>query len=182
MIVDGPYELRIPSQYDTYDLVVGLHHGARVKLKGVPGGGDRILVAKLKVERQGEKVTNLTAEKTIAADPGPAGTEVDFTAHLNPADTRIDFGKLATDGSVKIQREPDRLTVFPYPREKRFRVSFDLQALAPSADPSRLQVQALAAGTGQPLGAADFVWEHGQLVLTVGTPGVGRYLVTWASR
>ena len=131
------------------------------------------------MERQGEKVTNITAEKTAASAPGPADTGADFTAHLNPADTWIEFGKVATDGSVKIQREPDRLTVFPYPRDKRFRVSLDLQALAPSADPSRLQVQAMAAGTGQPLGAADFVWERGRLVLTVGTPGVGRYLVTW---
>lgn len=179
VLVDGPHEVRIPSDYATYDLVMGLHRGARVKLKGVPGGGERILVAQLKVERQGEKVSNITAQRPTGAGPGSADTEADFTAHLNPVDTWIDFGKLATDGAVKLQREPDRLILFPYPRDQRFRVSLDLKALAPAADPSRLRVQALAAGTGQSLGAADFAWEHERLVLVVGTPGVGRYVVTW---
>ena len=105
--------------------------------------------------------------------------EVDFTAHLNPPGTWIDFGKVATDGSAKIQREPERLIVFPYPRDKRFRVSLDLQALAPAADPQHVQVLALAAGTQQPLGTAEFTWENDRLVLTAGTPHVGRYLVTW---
>lgn len=89
---------------------------------------------------------------------------------------------MATDGSAKIRREPDRLIVFPYPRDKRFRVSLDLRALAPSADPKHLEVLALAAGTRQPLGAADFAWENGRLVLTVGTAGAGRYVVTWKRR
>ncbi|NLZ00616.1 MAG: hypothetical protein GXY25_08775, partial [Pirellulaceae bacterium] len=105
-----------------------------------------------------------------------------FTAHLNAAGTWIDFGKVATDGAVKIARERERLVVFPYPREKRFRVSLDLKALAPSADPRHVQVVALAAGTREPLGAAEFAWENGRLVLTVGAPGAGRYVVRWNAR
>ena len=179
VIVDGPYDLSVSDKRDVYDLVMGLHRGQRVRLKGVQSGGDRILVARLKLERQDGKITNITAEK-IATDNQPKPeAEVDFTAHLNPPGAWIDFGKVATNGSVKIQREPQRLIVFPYPRDKRFRVSLNLQALASSADPRYVQVLALAAGTQQPLGATDSTWESGRLVLTVGTPGAGRYVVTW---
>jgi len=133
----------------------------------------------LKLQKQDGKITNITAEKVTTDNQPKTDAEVDFTARLNAPGTWIDFGKVATDGSVKIQREPDRLTVFPYPRDKRFRVSLDLQALARTADPQHVQVQALAAGTQQPLGPGDFAWENGRLVLTAGTPGAGRYAVTW---
>ena len=179
VIVDGPYDLPVPDEQDVYDVVMGLHRGERVRLKGVKSGGDRILVARLKLQRQDGKITNITAEKTTLDNQPVADAEVDFTAHLNAVGTWIDFGKVATDGSVKIEREHGRLTVFPYPRDKRFRVSLDLRALAPSADPQHIQVLASAAGTQQPLGAADFAWENGRLLLTIGTPGAGRYVVSW---
>ncbi len=181
-IVDGPYELSVPAEHDAYDLVMGLYRGERVKLKGVQSGGDRILVARLKLKRQGGKITGITAEKVTAENQPKTDAEADFTAHLNPAGAWIDFDKVATDGSVKIERERERLVVFPYPREKRFRVSLDLKALAPSADPRHVQVVALAAGTQEPLGEADFAWENGRLALTVGTPGAGRYVVSWNAR
>jgi hypothetical protein len=181
IIVDGPYDLSVPDKQEVYDMAMGLYRGERVRLKGVQIGGDRILVARLKLQRQGGKISNITAEKITTDNQPKTDPEVDFTAHLNAAGTWIDFGKIATDGSVKIQREPERLIVFPYPRDKHFRVSLDLQALAPSANPRQLQVQALAAGTQQSLGAADFAWENGRLVLTVGTPGAGRYVVSWKS-
>ncbi len=53
------------------------------------------------------------------------------------------------------------------------------KAKPPMANPQHVQVQALAAGTLQPLGAAEFICEQGHLVLTAGTPHAGRYLVTW---
>ena len=177
-IVDGPYELRISGTHDMYELTIGLFKGARLQLKGVHESGNRILIARLKVERQGGKITNVTSEAPDKAAPQAAGT-ADFSSHLNPADTYLDFGKIATDGSVKINKEKDRLVVFPYPREKRFRVSLDLKALAPQADPARVQVKALAAGAQQELGPADFKVENGRLVLTVGTAGAGRYEVRW---
>ena len=180
VIVDGPYELSIPDKQDAYDLVMGLYRGERVRLKGVDGGGDRILVAQVEAaaarRQDHQRSPQRKSRRTITRS---RMREVDFTAHLNAAGTWIDFGKVATDGSAKIQREPGQMIVFPYPRDKRFRVSLDLQALAPSADPQHLQVVALAAGTQQPLGAADFVWENGRLVLTVGTPSAGRYVVSW---
>lgn len=182
VIVDGPHELELPGQHDAYELVMGLYRGQRVMLKGVPSGGDRILVARLKLRRQAGKISEITAEMVRPENQPQPVAEVDFTARLNARGTWVDFGKVATDGSVKIQREPDRLVVFPYPRDRRSRIGLDLGTLAPAADPQRLQVQALAAGTQQPLGAADFAWEQGRLILTAGTPGAGRYVVSWSGK
>jgi len=179
VIVDGPYDLSVPDKHDHYDLVMGLYRGQRVILKGVQRDGGRILVARLKIERQAGKVSNITAEKITSQNQPKTDSEIDFHAHLNPPGTWIDFGKVATDGSAKIQRKQDRLIVLPYPRDQRFRVSLDLQALAPSANPKRVRVLALEARTQQPIGRAEYDWENRRLALTVGTPGAGRYVVTW---
>jgi hypothetical protein len=80
---------------------------------------------------------------------------------------------------VRIDRRPDRLIVFPYPRERQFRVSLDLKALAPSADASRVKIRALAAGDCHDLGPVDFAWQNGRLTFATGAKGVGRYAVTW---
>jgi hypothetical protein len=118
----------------------------------------------------------------ITADPAnrpPSGSDEDFTAHTNPPGTWLDFGKVATDGSLKINREANRLMIFPYPRDKSFRASLDLKALAPAAKRTHVQVRALAAGTQGDLGPVDFKLEGGRLLLNFATPGAGRYLVTW---
>jgi len=118
----------------------------------------------------------------ITAEPGnrpPPGSNEDFTAHTNPPGTWLDLGKVATDGSLKINREVNRLVIFPYPRDKPFRASLDLKALAPAAKQKKIQVRALAAETQRDLGPVDFKLEGGRLLLTFATPGAGRYVVTW---
>lgn len=179
VVVDGPYEIRIPDKADDYALVVGLFNGQRVGLAGWDRGGNRIEVARLRVTRREGQITDIQAQKITAADIPPEDAPLDFRARLNPVGTEIDFGKLATDGSVKINREQGRLVVFPYPREKVFRVRLDLKAFAAGVDPSRIRVQAVAAGTGQVIGPAAFAWENDRLVLPMGAPGVGRYVVSW---
>jgi hypothetical protein len=178
VIVDGPYELRVSPKLDHYDLAIGLYKDSRVRLKGICDTGDRIVISRLQVERKDGKIVNLTAQPPKPSDY-PTTEQADFSVRLNPAGTWVDFGRLATDGSAKVNREAERLVVFPYPREKSFRVQLDLDALAPSADPSRIQVRALAAGTQQDLGPVEFQLEGRRLMLTVGTPGAGRYVVTW---
>ena len=134
-IVDGPHLLRVSDRFDRYDLTIGLYKGGRVALKGLDTGEQRILLARLKVDKQAGRITNITAEK-VTADSVPAVTadrkgvkKADFAAHTNPRGTLVDFGKVTTDGSVKINREKDSLVIFPYPREKKFRVSLDLKSL-----------------------------------------------------
>ena len=179
MIVDGPYEIRVPAKADHYHLMIGLYQGNPVLLKGLRDKSDRIVLARLDLKRREGKIVAMASQPPKPEDFPPAVAEADFSVRLNPAGTWIDFGPLATDGSVKVHREADRLVVFPYPREKEFRVSLDLKALAPSSDPARVQVHALAAGTQEDLGPAPFQRDGVRLTLPVGARGVGRYAITW---
>ena len=161
-------------------MAVGLYGEERIKLTGVRDNGNRILVAKLKLERYAGRISNIIATKVEPPERTKSdSSRVDFTAHLNPPGTLVNFGKVATDGSFKLEIEPERMVLFPYPRDVRFQVSLDLAALAPHADREDVQVIALAAGTQRPLGAIDFRWEDDRLVFMVGMPDAGRYLVTW---
>jgi hypothetical protein len=178
-IVDGPYVIGIPAKENAYDLAIGLYKERRVLLLGEKDATDRILIAHLALERQGDKITKITAEKVTPAAHPKDPHKADFAARLNPPGTWIDFGAVATDSSVKINREPKQLVLFPYPRDKVFRVTLDMKALAPAADLSALKVHALAAGTCKDLGPANFRWKGGRLVLTVGKPGAGRYVIAW---
>jgi hypothetical protein len=178
-IVDGPYEFLVSDKFDSYDLVVGLHKGSRAVLKGPNGYDNRIAVAQLTLKKQDGKVVDIVAEKAPTPVKEIATGEADFSQHLNPAGTWVDFGSIATDGSVKVNREKDQLVVFPYPRDTAFRVSLNPKTLASAANPARVQVRALAAGTCQDMGPIDFKWENGRLVIALGKPGAGRYVVTW---
>ena len=180
LIVDGPHELVVTGKHDHYDLAVGLYGEERIKLTGVRDGANRILVAKLKLERQEGRISNIIAAKVEPPERSKSGSSsVDFTAHVNPPGTLVDFGKVATDGSFKLEIEPERLVLFPYPRDERFQVSLDLAALAPHADRQDVELIALAAGTQKPLGAVEFRWEDSRLVFMVGMPDAGRFLVMW---
>ena len=159
VIVDGPYELQIRDrvrQLRPGDRAVPRRAGAA---EGAPGRGDRILVARLKLQRAGGKITGITAEKlTAALLPGSAcGSR--FHRPPEPAGTWIDFGKVATDGSLRIERQPTGWSSFlilatAVPGQAR------LRQLAPAADPT-VQVRVLAAGDQHDLGPAPFsVTDH----------------------
>lgn len=188
-IVDGPHELVVGEKHDYFNLVIGLHRGARLPLKGVQETGHRVLIARLNIQKKEGRIAAITAEKITPAtfqSSSPATThskreteEADFKAHMNPAGTFIDFGVVGTDGSLKIQREGDSLVVFPYPRNKSFEVLLNLGSLAPKAVPARLAIRALAAETQADLGPIAFKLEAGRVRFSTGTPGAGRYVVTW---
>jgi hypothetical protein len=181
-IVDGPYKFQLPDTMDGGTLVIGLHKGRRVPLQGAQQGDNRIELARCSFVRKQGKIIDVLAEKVAVTPAATDGLEADFRARLNPPGTWIDFGKVATDGCVMIRREPDRLVLHPYPRERRFHVSLDVKALAPTTDMRHLQVRALAAGGGRDLGPVAAVQENGRLVLTVGMTGVGRLMIEWKSR
>lgn len=176
-IIDGPYEFSVPAAFDRYDLAIGLFKGQRVALQGCDAE-DRVTLARLKLDRSAGKIVSIVAESAprhLETDP-----RADFSAHLNPPGTWIDFGHLATDGAVKINRETNRLVLFPYPRNKAFRVSLDLKAISAGVDPAHVKVRALAAGDAHDLGPAEFHWEKGRLMIPMGRAGVGRYAVEFA--
>ena len=177
VIVDGPYEITIPTNRDWFDLTIGLYQDRRLLLKGQDDGTDRIVLARLMLDRKDGGITGIRRE----APPKTTSNEsdIDFTAHTNPPGTWIDFGKVATDGSLMIRREANQLTIFPYPRDKEFRTSIDIKAIVPAADLSKLKVRALAAETNADLGPVESGIENGRLVLPLGTPGAGRFVVVW---
>ncbi|MHB8996532.1 MAG: DUF5696 domain-containing protein [Armatimonadota bacterium] len=180
-VVDGPYEVTVPDKFDSYDIVIGLFKGPRVSLKGKNLGDQRILLGTLKLTKQDGMITNiaLTDEALVKVD---AETPIDiFSDRVNPAGTTIDFGKIITDGAVKINRSDNSLTLFPYPRDRQFTVSLDLQAICPQAkiDTAKVSVRALAEGTQADLGAVPVAWQKGRLVVQVGRAGAGRYIVAW---
>ena len=180
VIVDGPHELTVSDAFDAYDLTIGLHRSGRVELQGLDDGSNRIVVARLQVARQDGRITGITAGKSDPADIPPVARQtVDFTAHTNPVGTWLDFGPVATDGAVKINRNATSLVLFPYPRERTFRVSLEVKALAVDVDLASLQVRALAAGDQRDLGPVEFKQENGRLSFAVGMLGAGRYVIRW---
>lgn len=178
-IVDGPYELALEGEQDDYDLTIGLYRNGRLRLTGLRDASDRVVIARLHLRRDGGKVVEVTAAKPTEPFLPVSVPQADFTAHLNPAGTWIDFGPLATDGALKIERAPDGLTILPYPRDRAFRAVLDLGQLAPAARADRIAVRILSAGDQRDLGAADFQLDGGRLELRFGQPGAGRYRVTW---
>ena len=130
---------------------------------------------------EGGKVTDI---RLLPPEQLKAVAEVpraDFTAHLNPEGTKVDFGKLATDGSVKVEKGDRALTVLPYPRDREFSVQLRIAQIVPGADvqTGKVRVRALAAGTQVDLGAVDARVNDGSVSFRTGVKGAGRYVVEW---
>ncbi len=180
-IVDGPYRIKLTDdpKYATQDLVIGLYKGARAALKGLDVGGSRILLARLVLERRDGQITGITLGDLTRDREQRQVKPADFGAHLNPAGTLLDFGPVATDGSVKINREPRRLVIFPYPRGKAFTVKLDVAKLAKGAPATGLKVRALAARTQADLGEVPATVEGGRLVFRTTVKAAGRYVIGW---
>jgi hypothetical protein len=182
-IVDGPHEITVPDgDFTRFDIVIGLWVPThRARLKGPDADDRRILLGELRVTRDGQHATDVQLVDTSARAAAMQADRLDFTAGLNPAGTRLDFGKIATDGSVKVNRAKNRLVVFPYPREREFTVTLNLPALLPSVkgDWSKAKVQALAAATQADMGRVAAQIAGGKLTWKCGGKGVGRYVVTW---
>jgi len=182
VVVDGPYEISLPEDqtFTQYDWVIGLYNKrGRLPLKGVQMGGNRVLIARIAVERGKKGVTAVRLADFAELRKRLEAERVDFRAHLNPPGSFVRFDKLATDGSVKIEKGQRRLVIFPYPREQRFKLELDLMRLAPGAASRKLRLQALAAGTQRPLGPVPFALNKGRLTFEAGQPGAGRFVLEW---
>jgi len=183
-LVDGPYEITIPEDqpFDSYDVTIGLHSGERVPLRGLSPSGGKILIGRMLVTRENGRVTGVRLGSIDADRERTAAGLVDFSAHLNPVGTMVDFGAVRTDGSLKIEKGEGKLLVLPYPRGVEAAVALDVGAMLGrpgSVRPGDVRIQALAAGTRAPMGDVPCRAEGDRCVFTVGAPGVGAYSVTW---
>lgn len=179
VIVDGPYEVTIGEKFDSYDLTIGLHQGGRINLKGLRDASNRVIIARLAVKKEAGKITGVSAAKPTEAEIAASAKGADFQAHLNPTGTFVEFGTLGTDGSVKINKEADRLVLFPYPRDCEFKIALDLDQLAPASKGKTPEAKALAAGDQHDLGAVAMQRDGNRYVLRCGLKGAGRYVITW---
>lgn len=183
VIVDGPHEVTVAdAPWDRYAIVTGLYDAqGRVALKGPVAGDRAYLLGELEVTQEDGKITNVKLSNYDDAVKRWAAVRADFSAHTNPPGTMVDFGVIATDGSVKVNLAPGGLTVFPYPRDREFTVRIDPGQAVPNAtiDLARVQVRALAAGTAEDMGAVPHRIANGRVIFRVGQPGAGRFRVTW---
>jgi hypothetical protein len=87
-----------------YKILVGLYApktGERLALSGADDGSRRILVGTLTVSNSGETLRFTPAP---AAAPQEDRKAQERLAHTNPKHLLVDFGKIATDGSVLLER------------------------------------------------------------------------------
>jgi hypothetical protein len=186
VLLDGPHEATIPKEETLeYDLVVGLFYpGGRVDLAGPSTGDLRVVLGKVIVTRDADlNVTGVKLDTPQSTGRVVPATKRDFRERLSPQGSLVDFGLLATDGSVKVERQTGKLVVLPYPRETHFVVKLDVGRIAGAAvgKPS-VKVEALAAGTKALLGPVACTWEGDRLVFEAGVPGAGRYVVSYAAQ
>ena len=173
VVVDGPHVVEFPEDYDAFEIVVGLYNRkGRVQMKGTDRGGRRYLIGVLNLADGQGQLGDLEA---AAAKYRQEVEEADFGRNTNPPGTWIDCGALASDGSLKVDRGSDRLVVFPYPRNRQFRVELDAAALGLANLP--LKVQALKALGDEVLQDVPFERRGQRIRFAVGHEGAGRYVV-----
>ena len=149
-----PVAVTLPADLKdgTYTIKVGLYNskgGDRLALTGRDDGGRRFTLGALVVSDAG---------RTLAWQPetgGPTPT-LNRTEHTNPTHKIVSFGKIATDGSVSLERRgPGDWRLIPFPRTQPFNVALYATRIDPKLLP--LHVQALDA-RGKPLGLLPLVF------------------------
>ena len=176
--VVGPQRLKIPNaNLYNYIWVAGLYNkDGRETLDGLRYDGGRYQLGKLAVQRNKQndatKVVFEPVPEELIAEA--QAKHLDFTNRVNPEGTVVDFGKIVTDGSVKVQKTADGAIVFPYPRDKEFTVKLKTAELK-LGEPSALKLVAKAALTQEDMGEVPVTVEGEYLVFKAGLKGAGRY-------
>lgn len=147
-LVGTPVPVPLPADLKDgdYGIKVGLYApqgGERLHLTGKDDGDRRIALGILTVSDSG---------RTLAWRPdlGGAALSVDRADHTNPLHKMVHFGKIATDGSLALERRgPGDWRLTPFPRTQPFTIVLDAAKIDAKLVP--LRVQALDAA-GRPLG------------------------------
>ena len=178
--VCGPHKVTIPNaELYNYIWVAGLYNSSsRMPIEGLRYDNGRYQLGTLKIERnKTNDVTNVVFEPVSADMVAEAkASRLDFNKRVNPEGTMIDFGKIVTDGSVKVQKTSDGTIIFPYPRDKEFTVKLKTADLK-LGEPSALKLVAKAALTQEDMGEVPVTVEGEYLVFKAGLKGAGRYLI-----
>jgi hypothetical protein len=108
VIEDGPYTIEVPKDKEgTFPIYLGLYNQeGRVTLGN---GRDSFLVGKLEVRRENDRVRVEFKEE--------AGEDLmeKYLARLNKEGKSIDFGRVVTDGCLRIEKRGNSLRIIPIP-------------------------------------------------------------------
>ena len=182
VVAIGPHRVEVPKDggQTTYDIVIGLYRPgeSRLALKGTQAGDRRILIGRLAVEREGGRVKSIRLLPIDDARRKQEQLQARFDARMNPAGRKVDFGAIRTDGSAKITRHADRLTVLPYPRDKAFTVELSVRRLLPQVRTATAQIDAFDAA-GKRLGGGQGPMTRGWMGFRAGMPDAARYEITF---
>ncbi len=147
----APLDVTLPEALPdgTYALKVGLYKplgGDRLRLTGPDDGNHRFTLGTLVVSDGGNTIR---WQPVIAGTGGQLSPE--RAAHTNIARKMVHFGKIATDGSVSLERTgPGVWRLIPFPRTQPFSVALNAARIDPKLLP--LHLEALDAD-GHSLGA-----------------------------
>jgi hypothetical protein len=183
MVADGPHRVAAPAdqQIAAYDIAVGLYRrdGPRLALRGTASGSHRILIGRLAVEREGNRVKSLRLLPIGEVRERQEARRRLFDERMNTAGKLVDFGKARTDGSFKLYKRGLSLFVLPYPRETTFTIDLAVAQLAPGASPAAARVEAIDA-QGERIGAVAARSAGGRLIFQAGTRRAARYEIILA--
>lgn len=173
ILLDGPYTVEFPPDVDRFEIVIGLYNSrGRLKMKGTDKEGRRYLIGAFRVTPEGATLENLDALTAACAKAVP---RADFSRNMNTPGTWIDFGVLATDGSVKVDLNPEQLIVYPYPRGRVFSVEIAPERLGLIGEAYTVVVKKEL--SDETLTAFEPERRGQRVRFQVGQEGAGRYLI-----
>lgn len=147
---DGPHSVTVPDHVGagTYDIRVGLFipRSGRLALKGHDAGGNSYLTGRLRVERR----PHGGRELAFVPPPPPRRTGTG----RNPAGSTIDFGKVATDMTLRIEKGETEIRLMPIPHGQTGRVVLRLGRLLAGKAGRAARVEAIGS-RGEVLGAVE---------------------------
>ncbi len=175
--VTGPFTLNLPKNHDYHDITIGLFDATNRKLlRGSHFDNLRYHIGRIVVNR--DKDGNIVGISTLEPDQVKIDSKqklLDFSERVTPSGTMVDFGKVATNGAVKIQKSNDgQLVIFTYPRKADITVKLNLKAW--KLDGSQTLV-AKAPVTQNDLGAVNFTIKGGWLTFSTGSLNSGRFIL-----
>lgn len=177
--VAGPFTVKV--QTDTpkeYLVVAGLYNKkGRLPLDNRIHDKGRFILGKISVQRDlDNKPTKVTFTPNSLPPHSKDERQIDFTKRINPSDTIIDFGKIQTDGAVKIQKIDGKTVIFSYPEYKDTIVKLDTAALK-LGNPNQLTVKALKPFTHETIKTITPTIEGKWLVFNTGDLNAGRFII-----
>ena len=169
---DGPHSVAVPGRFGagTYDIRVGLFipRSGRLALNGHDMGGNSYLTGRLRVEKRPQGGRRLAF---LAPPP-----ERESGSGRNPAGSIVDFGKVATNLTLRIEKGEGELRLMPIPHGRTGRVVLRPAQLFPAAAGRALRIEAIGS-RGEVLGSVETSGSGAEIAFAASRPDAWIYRV-----